>query len=172
MPEIKFREFTAKDSEQFKALNIEWLKKYFEVEPIDERVLCNPRSEILDSGGFIFMAEIKDEVIGTFAFIKKRNQIYEFSKMAIDPKFRNKGYGRVLLLFNNKIIKKLKKHSFLVCPKKTTSFYLKYNWKILTKNSFKMTDHKPTWLDYKKNLYGMIYNLDKKITKKILYSIN
>ena len=75
MPEIKFREFTAKDSEQFKALNIEWLKKYFEVEPIDERVLSNPRSEILDSGGFIFMAEINDEVIGTFAFIKKGNQI-------------------------------------------------------------------------------------------------
>ena len=81
MPEIKFREFTAKDSEQFKALNIEWLKKYFEVEPIDERVLSNPRSEILDSGGFIFMAEIKDEVIGTFAFIKKGNQIFEMQAL-------------------------------------------------------------------------------------------
>ena len=99
MPEIKFRKFTAKDSEQFKALNIEWLKKYFEVEPIDERVLSNPRSEILDSGGFIFMGEIKDEVIGTFAFIKKGNQIFEFSKMAIDPKFRNKGYGNVMMQF-------------------------------------------------------------------------
>ena len=106
MPEIKFREFTAKDSEQFKALNIEWLKKYFEVEPIDERVLSNPRSEILDSGGFIFMAEIKDEVIGTFAFIKKGNQIFEFSKMAIDPKFRNKGYGNVMMQFAISLAKK------------------------------------------------------------------
>ena len=132
MPEIKFREFTAKDSEQFKALNIEWLKKYFEVEPIDERVLCNPRSEILDSGGFIFMAEIKDEVIGTFAFIKKRNQIYEFTKMAIDPKFRNKGYGNILMQFAISFAKKYRWNKIILYSntilKNSIHLYFKYDF--------------------------------------------
>ena len=132
MPEIKFREFTAKDSEQFKALNIEWLKKYFEVEPIDERVLSNPRSEILDSGGFIFMAEIKEEVIGTFAFIKKRNQIYEFSKMAIDPKFRNKGYGNILMQFAISFAKKCHWNKIILYSntilKNSIHLYFKYGF--------------------------------------------
>lgn len=132
MPEIKFREFTAKDSEQFKALNIEWLKKYFEVEPIDERVLNNPRSEILDSGGFIFMAEIKDEVIGTFAFIKKGNQIYEFSKMAIDPKFRNKGYGNVMMQFAISFAKKYRWNKIILYSntilKNSIHLYFKYGF--------------------------------------------
>ena len=132
MPEIKFREFTAKDSEQFKALNIEWLKKYFEVEPIDERVLSNPRSEILDSGGFIFMAEIKDEVIGTFAFIKKGNQIFEFSKMAIDPKFRNKGYGNVMIQFAISFAKKYRWNKIILYSnrilKNSIHLYFKYGF--------------------------------------------
>ena len=132
MPEIKFREFTAKDSEQFKALNIEWLKKYFEVEPIDERVLNNPRSEILDLGGFIFMAEIKDEVIGTFAFIKKGNQIYEFSKMAIDPKFRNKGYGNVMMQFAISFAKKYRWNKIILYSntilKNSIHLYFKYGF--------------------------------------------
>jgi GNAT superfamily N-acetyltransferase len=132
MPEIKFRKFTAKDSEQFKALNIEWLKKYFEVEPIDERVLSNPRSEILDSGGFIFMAEIKDEVIGTFAFIKKGNQIFEFSKMAIDPKFRNKGYGNVMMQFAISFAKKYRWNKIILYSntilKNSIHLYFKYGF--------------------------------------------
>ena len=132
MPEIKFREFTAKDSGQFKALNIEWLKKYFEVEPIDERVLSNPRSEILDSGGFIFMAEIKDEVIGTFAFIKKGNQIFEFSKMAIDPKFRNKGYGNVMMQFAISLAKKYRWNKIILYSntilKNSIHLYFKYGF--------------------------------------------
>tara|TARA_Y100000996_G_C22332983_1_gene565261 strand:- start:128 stop:595 length:468 start_codon:yes stop_codon:yes gene_type:complete len=106
MPEIKFREFTGKDAEQFMALNVEWLQMYFEVEPIDEKVLSNPKTEILDPGGYIVMAEMKDEVIGTFAFIKKENQVYEFSKMAIDPKFRGKGYGNIMMQFAISFAKK------------------------------------------------------------------
>jgi hypothetical protein len=75
MIEVSFRKFTTKDAEKFKTLNIEWLKKYFVVEPIDQRVLSNPKLEILDLGGFIQMAEIENKVIGTFAYIKKRRSI-------------------------------------------------------------------------------------------------
>ena len=106
MLEIKFRKFTIKDSERFKALNIEWLKMYFEVEPIDEKVLSNPKTEILDSGGFIVMAEIQDKVVGTFAYIKKESSLYEFSKMAIDPRYRGRGYGNIMMQFAISFAKK------------------------------------------------------------------
>jgi hypothetical protein len=38
-----------------KTLNIEWLSKYFKIEPKDELVLSNPQEEIIDKGGMIFM---------------------------------------------------------------------------------------------------------------------
>ncbi len=46
MNEIKFRKYNSEDATIFKSLNIEWLENYFEVEPIDERVLTCPKKEI------------------------------------------------------------------------------------------------------------------------------
>ena len=46
-----------KHDEKFKSLNLEWLDRYFKVEPIDELVLNNPEREIVDKGGFIFMIQ-------------------------------------------------------------------------------------------------------------------
>jgi N-acetylglutamate synthase-like GNAT family acetyltransferase len=99
MDEITFRKYTSEDASLFKSLNIEWLEKYFVVEPIDELVLSNPQTEILDKGGFILMAEFNKKVIGTFAFIKKEELLYEFSKMAIQPSYRGKGYGNTMIQF-------------------------------------------------------------------------
>jgi len=99
MDELTFRKYTTEDAPLFKSLNIEWLEKYFIVEPIDELVLSNPQTEILDKGGFILMAEFKEKVIGTFAFMKKEDGIYEFSKMAIHPKYRGIGHGNTMMQF-------------------------------------------------------------------------
>ena len=99
MTDLYFRKFVFEDATAFKALNIEWLETYFEVEPIDDRVLSNPQTEILDPGGFIIMAELNEVKIGTFAYIKKGEQLFEFSKMAIDPKYRGQGYGNVMMQF-------------------------------------------------------------------------
>ena len=108
MLKLKFRKFTSDDTEKFKSLNVEWLKKFFKVEPIDERVLSNPKREILDPGGFIIMAEIDSEVIGTFAYIKKGYRLYEFSKMAINPNQRGKGYGNIMMKYAISFAKKHK----------------------------------------------------------------
>ncbi len=99
MAEIQFRKYTAEDASTFKTLNVEWLEMYFEVEPIDERVLSNPQTEILDPGGFIVMAELEGKIVGTFAYIKKGERLYEFSKMAIDPNYRGKGHGNTMMQF-------------------------------------------------------------------------
>ena len=99
MSEISFRKFTPKDAKAFKALNIEWLEYYFVVEPIDELVLSNPQTEIIDKGGFVFMACIDGQTVGTFAYIKKEEGIYEYSKMAVAPTLRGKGIGNQMMQF-------------------------------------------------------------------------
>ncbi|MGB2475379.1 MAG: GNAT family N-acetyltransferase [Flavobacteriaceae bacterium] len=99
MAKITFRKFTPEDAQAFKDLNIEWLSTYFVVEAIDELVLGQPQKEIINRGGYIFMAEENEKVIGTFAFLKKSDRVYEFSKMAIVPTQRGKGYGTSMLQF-------------------------------------------------------------------------
>tara|TARA_S200000501_G_scaffold310004_1_gene300108 strand:- start:1326 stop:1799 length:474 start_codon:yes stop_codon:yes gene_type:complete len=97
--EIYFRPYISNDATDFKALNVEWLEAYFEVEPYDELILDNPKREILDNGGSIFMILKEDKTIGTFAFLNKEDGLYEFSKMAVTPKERGKGYGNSIMQF-------------------------------------------------------------------------
>ena len=133
MTKISFKKFSKIDSEKFKSLNLEWLNRYFKVEPIDELVLNNPKREVIDKGGFIFMIEKNSDIIGTFAFIKKSENIYEFSKMAIMPDERGNGYGnkamKFLIQFANK-----KKWSRLILYsntklKNSIHLYRKYGFK-------------------------------------------
>lgn len=78
----------------------------------------------------------------------------------------------MLIKFNNKIIRKFKRHSFLICPKKITSFYLKNGWKKLDKNSYKITDHKSKWHNKNNPAVGMTYNYYKKPKKIVNYYLN
>lgn len=100
MSKLLFRKFESKDSAVFKALNVAWLKEYFEVEPYDEKVLGNPEEEIIAQGGHILMADFEGQPIGTFAYIKREESVYEFSKMAIAEAFRGKGYGNEMMKFS------------------------------------------------------------------------
>ncbi|MAR43288.1 MAG: GNAT family N-acetyltransferase [Flavobacteriaceae bacterium] len=133
MTKISFKKFSKIDSEKFKSLNLEWLNRYFKVEPIDELVLNNPKREIIDKGGFIFMIEKKSDIIGTFAFIKKSEKIYEFSKMAIIPDERGNGYGNKAMKFLIQFAKN-KKWSRLILYsntklKNSIHLYRKYGFK-------------------------------------------
>ena len=83
MSEIKFRKYSSEDATIFKSLNIEWLENYFDVEPIDERVLSYPKREILDLGGHIIMAEINQKCIGTFAFINKGKKPVSYTHLTL-----------------------------------------------------------------------------------------
>ena len=96
---LTFIPFESYHSKDFKALNVEWLETFFIVEPYDELVLSNPIEQIIEPGGFIFMVMCADKVIGTFAFIKKDSGVFEFSKMAVTPNQRGKGYGNQIVQF-------------------------------------------------------------------------
>ncbi|MDI1305018.1 MAG: GNAT family N-acetyltransferase [bacterium] len=90
--------FTTALTEPIKTLNIEWLKKYFKVEPKDEIVLSNPQGEIIDKGGMIFYAKYNDKIIGTVSLIKIDDTTFELSKMAVTDGVQGLGIGKKLMV--------------------------------------------------------------------------
>jgi ribosomal protein S18 acetylase RimI-like enzyme len=80
----------------FKKFNLEWIDKYFEMEESDEKILNNPEKYILAKGGFIFMAELNDEIVGTCALLKIDDDTFELAKMAVINKAKGKGIGFLL----------------------------------------------------------------------------
>lgn len=96
--EISIIPFQEEYSKIFYDLNVEWLKKYFYVEEYDEMVLSNPKSYIIDKGGFIFFAKRKDEIVGVVSLINQ-DSFFELSKMAVLPKYQGLKIGRQLVQY-------------------------------------------------------------------------
>jgi DNA-binding MarR family transcriptional regulator/N-acetylglutamate synthase-like GNAT family acetyltransferase len=97
LKEIKILSFDQKYKTDFKNLNEEWLKKYFSIEPEDEKILSSPE-EIIRNGGEIFFALFENEIAGTCAAVKIDNNTYELAKMAVTEKYRGKQIGKKLAL--------------------------------------------------------------------------
>ena len=95
---IEIIEYIPKYKEDIKILNIEWLSKYFTVEPIDMLQLSNPQVEIIDKGGIIYYAIIDQKVIGTATLMKMEDSNYELGKMAVTEKHQGAGIGKKLLI--------------------------------------------------------------------------
>jgi ribosomal protein S18 acetylase RimI-like enzyme len=85
-------------AKNFYDLNVAWLKKYFYVEPYDEKVLSNPKEYVLDPGGFIFFAKYNNAIVGVVALINQ-NTFFELSKMAVSPKYQGLKIGQKLMHF-------------------------------------------------------------------------
>lgn len=88
--------FEAQYREDFKRLNVAWLEKFFEVEPIDAEVLSDPERHILGPGGRVFFARVDGEIAGTCALMPEGDR-FELTKMAVDERFQGLGLGRKLL---------------------------------------------------------------------------
>ena len=86
-------------AENFTRLNLAWVEKFFEVEPMDRILLSDPGSSVMDKGGHIFFAKIGDEIAGTFALIRKEDQTFELSKMAVSEPFQGMKIGNHMLQF-------------------------------------------------------------------------
>lgn len=83
--------------EEIKILNLEWLKKYFRVEPKDELVLSDPQGEIIDKGGMIFYAKYNGKIVGTVSLLKIDDTTFELSKMAVTDDVQGLGIGQKLI---------------------------------------------------------------------------
>jgi ribosomal protein S18 acetylase RimI-like enzyme len=93
---IEIVEFENRYADDFKRLNLEWLEKYFEIEPVDVEVLSQPH-QIKNRGGLLLLAKCGDEIVGTCAVIHEGHGQYEISKTAVTPSFQGRGIGRKLL---------------------------------------------------------------------------
>jgi len=96
--EINIINFQDNFEKDFYDLNIEWLEYFFQVEEYDYEVLSNSKKYIINKGGKIFFAELAGNIIGTVALMPTKNKlVFELTKMAVKPEYRNKGIGKKLL---------------------------------------------------------------------------
>ncbi|MBZ4033965.1 helix-turn-helix domain-containing GNAT family N-acetyltransferase [Flavobacterium sp. 17A] len=96
--DVKIVAYTAEYQDAFKALNVEWISTYFEMEEADYKALDNPEDYILKKGGKILVALYENEPVGVCALIKMNNPEYDFemAKMAVSPKAQGKNIGWLL----------------------------------------------------------------------------
>lgn len=77
--------------------------------------------------------------------IKGKKKYLQLDTVIIHKKFQNNDYSYILMNFNNLIINKNNKKTFLICKKNLVKFYKKFKWKKISKNSFKAIDCKPSY---------------------------
>jgi GNAT superfamily N-acetyltransferase len=81
----------------FRQLNLEWLEKFNLVESHDLEILDHPKENVIDRGGFIFLLQEDNHIIGTAGIFKINDKEYELIKMYVAPGHRGKKYGELLL---------------------------------------------------------------------------
>ena len=94
---VQIIDFTEENKEAIKTLNIEWLEKYFRVEPSDVIQLSDPVGEIIDKGGIIFYAKYDGTIVGSAALMKINDKRYELAKMAVTETAQGLGIGKALM---------------------------------------------------------------------------
>lgn len=99
MNSVEIIPFDTRYSNDFYELNVEWLQSYFYVEPHDEEVLSQPKKYIIDKDGYIFFAKLEDTIVGTFALMPLKTNVFELGKMAVAPKYRGQNIGQQLVQF-------------------------------------------------------------------------
>ena len=88
---IRIVDFAPQWRGDFARLNLEWLQRWFVVEPIDHDVLHDPQTHLLADGGRVLFAiagnnNSGDRVVGTVALKHEGDGVYELTKMAVDPR--------------------------------------------------------------------------------------
>ena len=103
MSDVSIIPYNAVYQSDFKRLNIEWISRFFTVEPHDLEQLDQPESHILPNNGQIFFARIGDELVGCVAMVNtstpaEEYTLFELAKMAVSPTVQGKGIGKKLCM--------------------------------------------------------------------------
>ncbi|HEV8283726.1 MAG TPA: GNAT family N-acetyltransferase [Chitinophagaceae bacterium] len=94
---VEIIDYSDEYANDFKKLNLEWLDKYNLTESHDLEIINNPKKNILDNGGYIYLAKADDKIIGTARLANNGNGVFELVKMAVIPKFQGKGISKILI---------------------------------------------------------------------------
>lgn len=95
--DLKIISFEEKYAEDFKKININWLKPLFEVTTSDKKALNNPVDEIINKNGYIFLAQIDQQIVGCVALEKVDHKIYMLSRMGVDSNYQGLKIGQNLI---------------------------------------------------------------------------
>jgi putative acetyltransferase len=106
-PEVKVRPFQSGDEVAFRELNEAWIAKYFTIEEPDRVVLGDPVSNIIGSGGYIFMGVSGEVQVGCCALLPMEPGAFEVAKMAVTENQRGRGIGRKVLEYTIHHAKKI-----------------------------------------------------------------
>lgn len=99
VPPYRIVDFAPQWRDDFARLNIEWLQRWFVVEPIDHEVLHDPETHLLADGGrVLFAIDDAGSAVGTVALRHEGAGVYELTKMAVAPEQRGAGIGRLLMV--------------------------------------------------------------------------
>jgi N-acetylglutamate synthase-like GNAT family acetyltransferase len=96
MSTITILDYRPELKEHFKNLNMEWLKQ-FKNKAVRQVQVENPQEHIIEKGGFIFFAEMDNNIVGTSALLRESHKLYEIADMAVTPQYQGKHIGKILL---------------------------------------------------------------------------
>jgi putative acetyltransferase len=97
MSEVTIILYEDRHHADFKRLNLEWLDKYHLTESHDLMILDNPRGNVLDGGGIIYLAKVSNEIVGSIGLLKTGEGEYELIKMAVTEKWQGRGISKMLM---------------------------------------------------------------------------
>ena len=121
------------------------------------------------------MIKFREKILGytclrkrTFLLNNKKEKYLLFDTLIISKKLRGKKISKLLMSFNNNIIIKNKKISFLFCKKDLISFYKNNGWKKIKSKLIKVIDHNK--YVYKVMKLNDFYDLNYK-AKKLQFTL-
>lgn len=94
---LMITDYSSKDFKDFKEINYQWLKESVGISEYDEKVLNNPKDEIIKKGGSIYMASAGTELAGTFILKPANKNVLELTKLAVKKAYRRMGIGEKLI---------------------------------------------------------------------------
>ena len=90
-------EFEPRYADAFRSLNEAWIGTHFTLEAKDREVLGDPKGQIIDAGGRIFIALKDGEPVGCVALLAMSDGGFEVAKMTVADAARGHGLGRRLM---------------------------------------------------------------------------
>lgn len=94
---IEIIDYRDEFADDFKHLNLEWLNKYNLAESHDLKIINDPKTTILDHGGWIYLARSADRIVGTAGLSNEGDFVFELVKMAVAPAYQGRGISKLLL---------------------------------------------------------------------------